>query len=84
MFLILVFGSGPEKAFQTIPFTPGHDVGMQMRNALADAVINRDEGAFSVESLFDGPLEPLHGLKERADFSSRQIVQRDNVVVRYK
>src|SRR3989442_6584571 len=53
-----------------------------MRNALADAVIDRDEAAFRFERTFHGLLKLLGGTNQRGYLRHRQIRQCLNVARR--
>ena len=44
---------GPEKASEAIPARPGNDVDVEVRDALADPVVDGDEGAVRVEAQFN-------------------------------
>src|SRR5579863_9596330 len=69
----------PEETFQTIALAPWHDVDMEVGHALAHIVVDRDEGSFSVQGVFNGPLETLRGLEQRPDLRRGEVGQRDNV-----
>ena len=49
---------------------------MQMRNTLADAIVDGDKRAFGVHAVLDGAREQLHVRKERSHEFQRQIRQR--------
>ncbi len=44
---------GPEKASEAIPAPPGNHMHVEVRDALADAVVDGDERAVRVQSRFD-------------------------------
>ena len=44
---------GPEKAPEAIPAPPGNHMHMEVRDALADAIVDGDEGAVRVQAQFD-------------------------------
>jgi hypothetical protein len=46
-----VAGPRPEEASQTVATAPRHDVHVQMRDRLADDVVNRDEGSLRSEGI---------------------------------
>ncbi len=50
-FFVFVFCSRPEKTFQTIFSATRHDVNVQMRHALTNAIIHRDKSSFCVQRL---------------------------------
>ncbi len=69
----------PEETFQAITFISRDDVDVQVGDALADAVIDGDEGSFGFEGALDGGFQFLHGLKQRAHLGGRQIRQGGDV-----
>ena len=73
--LIRVAPPRPEEPLQSITLPPGHDMNMQMRNALTHPVIDRDEAAFRRHRCDDGSLDRLRRLEQRANLSLRQIGQ---------
>ena len=84
MFVAVVRAPRPEEAFQSVSFASRHDMDVEVGDALADAVIDRDECPFRSEGPFDGGLQLLNGLKQRADLSGRQVRQCGNVPGRYQ
>src|SRR5207247_9932637 len=72
----------PEEALQAVFTPPRHNVGMQMRHALADTVIHRDEGAVSRQRRFYRATEELRVLEKRFDQVVRQISQSFVVLLR--
>jgi len=52
---------------------------VEVRDALADAVVDRYESTFGIEGPFDGGLQLLNGLKQRAYLLGRQVRQSGNV-----
>ena len=75
-----VFGSRPEKAAQTVAFAARHDVDVQMRDGLADPIVDGDEGSVGFHRRLDGAGKELHRLEKRADAFRRQIVERFDVL----
>src|SRR5882724_955348 len=65
----------PEEAFQAVFTPPRHDVNVQVRHLLADAVIHRDECAVSRRRRLDRATEELRVLEKRFDQVLRQISQ---------
>src|SRR5580658_7150174 len=68
--------AGPEEATQAVLFTSRHDVHMQMRNALADTIVDGDERSFGRHSVLDGASEQLDVGKERSEQLFWQVGQR--------
>ena len=66
----------PEEAAQAVLFAARHNVHMQMRNALADAIVDGDERSLGLHRLLDGAREQLHVGEERPHQLRRQIGQR--------
>ena len=52
--LILIFATRPEETFEPIAAPSRHDVKMKMRDALTDAIVDGQEGAFSFDRRLDG------------------------------
>src|SRR5580698_1291837 len=71
--------AGPEEATQPVLFAAWHDVHMQMRNALADAIVDGDERSFGRHSVLDGASEQLDVCKERSEQLFWQVGQGLNV-----
>src|SRR4051812_15905664 len=59
-----IFGPRPEESAESVLGPAGDDVNVQMGNALADTVVNGDEGSLGVEGDFDGAAEVLRGGEE--------------------
>ena len=57
---------GPEETTQAVLLFPGHNMDMQVRNALADAIIDGNEGAVGAHAFLDGASEQLHVGEERS------------------
>ena len=62
-FVVCVFRSRPEKAFQAVSLSPRNDVDVKMGNALADPVVNGHKAALRVHALLDSLREQLRILK---------------------
>src|SRR6266511_5933702 len=75
-FLILVGVPRPEKTFQAVLPPARHDVDVQMRNTLADVVVDGDQGAMSFQALLHSACQQLGVGEQRCDQSKRQIIQR--------
>jgi hypothetical protein len=74
-FLALVWPSRPEESLEAI-FPPArHDVRVQMRHALTNAVIDRYKGAVGLERSLDRAGEQLHIAEERSDQVLGQVRQ---------
>jgi hypothetical protein len=65
----------PKEAFQSVFAAARHNVGMQMRHTLADAVVHRDEGAVGFQRRLDRTTEKLHIPEEGPDQVRGQIGQ---------
>lgn len=68
--------SRPEEAFQSILSAAGNHVDVKMGDALADAVVDRDECAFCFHCLLDGLCQKLDLLEEPRDQIGREVGQR--------
>src|SRR5580658_7247788 len=66
----------PEEATQTVLLLPWHNMDVQMRNALAHAIVDRDKRAFGVHALLDPAREQLDVQEERSNQLGWQILQR--------
>ena len=75
LFLALVGRAGPKEAFQAVFAASRHNVDMQMRHALADAIVNRYKRPVRIHRRLDGEREKLGILKERRDQLLGQITQ---------
>jgi hypothetical protein len=56
---ILVGLARPEEALEAVLASPWHDMDMQMRNALADAVVDGDEGPVGLQAMLDRSRQEL-------------------------
>ena len=75
LLVILVRMARPEKALQTVFLPPGNNVNVQVRNALADAIVNSDERALSFQAQLDRLGQKLRILKKRFQQLFRQVRQ---------
>lgn len=82
MLAVTVGLTRPKEAFQPIFLAPGDNVDVKMGNALADTVVDCDEGAFGPKSLFDGTRQQLDVRKQRRDESGRKIGEGGDVFFR--
>src|SRR5680860_535488 len=53
----------PEEATETVTLGPGHDMHMQVNDALADGVVHCDKGALRAEAFDHCRGQPLTGFK---------------------
>ena len=53
LFGALVLATRPEKSLQPVAFGAWNDVHMEVGNALTDAIVGSDEGAFGAHTQFD-------------------------------
>jgi len=60
LFLAGILAARPEKTFQTILFSSRRDVNVQMRNALADAIIHCHESALGSHRNLNCPRKELN------------------------
>ena len=67
MVLIRIPLPGPEKASEAISAPPGNDVDVEVRDALADAVVDGDERTVSVQARFDRAGQSLDVREQGAD-----------------
>jgi len=74
-----VSSTGPEEAFQTVFGPARNDVNMQVRHALADAIVDGDERPRGVQTLLHGGAEQLRAPKQRRNEFRGKIRQRFNV-----
>lgn len=79
----VVFHTRPEKSAQPIFATSRHDVHVQMRDALTDDVVERDERAIARERGRHARSNPLHALEHRTDEIAVEIGERDHVPLRH-
>ncbi len=75
LLLAFVWRTGPKEAFQAVFAASRHNVDMQVRHALADAIVHRYERPVCSHRRFDGEREKLGILKERRDQFLGQISQ---------
>ena len=61
-----IFAARPEESPQAVLFAAGHDVDMQMGDALADFVVDRDERSLGTQALF-------HGSSEEAGLGKKRL-----------
>jgi hypothetical protein len=54
MSVVLVAGTRPEEAAESVAFGTGDDVDVKVGNALADLVVERDEGALGSQGRLEG------------------------------
>ena len=73
---VLIGAAGPEESFQAVALAARNDVNMEMRNALAHAIVDGHEASLGVHALGDGAGKKLHVQKERTDQLSRQVRKR--------
>src|SRR5580704_14160508 len=66
----------PEEAAQSVLFAARDNVHMQMRNALADLIIDGYERSLGFDGLFDGVRQKLYVGEEWPEQLGRQIRQR--------
>jgi hypothetical protein len=76
--------SRPEESSQPVFKTAGHNVYVKVRHTLADAIIDTDKSAMSIEALFDCPRQELGVMEYRRDQFLRQVDQRFIVSLRDK
>ena len=65
----------PKEAFQSVFAASRHNVRVQMRHALADAIVHRDEGSVSFQRRLDCTTEKLRIPEEGSDQVLGQISQ---------
>lgn len=73
LFVIPVRISRPEKPLEAVPHPSRHDVNVQVRNALADAVVDRDKAAFRFHASLDRFRNELNARKKRSEKPGREI-----------
>jgi len=59
MFRVSVLPARPEKSPQSISFAARYDVNVQMRDALADPIVDGDERSLGLQRRFHSPAEQL-------------------------
>src|SRR6267143_3533922 len=64
LFLGLVRVTRPKEPFQAVLAASRHNVGVEMRHALADTVVHCDEGAVGLQRRLNGATEKLHTPEE--------------------
>jgi len=70
----------PEETAKAVLFAAGYDVHVQMRHALADAVVDGHEGTVGRESSLDGASQQLGSGEERMDQCGGEIRKRFGVL----
>lgn len=65
----------PEKALQPILHAPGDDVNVQMRDALTDPIVDRDERSFGPEPFLNSSCQQLSVSEKHADQALGKIIQ---------
>lgn len=65
--LVLVAEARPEEAAQAVVLATGEDVHVQVRHALADAVVDPHEGAVGLDGHPHRPAQPAGGVEQGAD-----------------
>ena len=73
---ILIGVARPKEPLQPVSFAARNDVDMEMRDALADAVVDGHEAALGVHALSNGAGKELNIQKERADEFAGQVRDR--------
>lgn len=66
----------PEETSQAVFFSSGNNVYVQVRHALAHAVVNRGKGAVRLHALFDGARQHLDIAEERRNEVRGKILER--------
>ena len=74
-FIVRVRITRPKEAFQPVFATPGHNVHVKMRHALADAIVHRHKRPVGFHRRFDGAREELGSFEKRPDQIFGQIGQ---------
>src|SRR5262245_29302110 len=82
LLLTLVLRARPEKTLEAVPLRARYDMDVQMRDALADDVVHRDECPLRAERLRDRTRDGLNTLEEWTDRFERKVRQRDDVCAR--
>jgi hypothetical protein len=72
---VLVGVTGPKEAPQSILSSPGDDVDVKVGDALADAVVDGDEGAFRPQPALNRLCEQLNVSEEGWYKAGREIPQ---------
>jgi hypothetical protein len=78
---VLIGAPGPKESFQPVSLAARNDVNVEMRDALADAIVDGHEGSFGVHPLHDGAGKKLDIQKERADQIIGQVRKRLKVAL---
>jgi hypothetical protein len=73
---ILVRLARPEEALEAILASPRHDMDVQMWNALADAIVDGDEGTVGLQALLDRSRQELRVGHQGGEQSGWQVEQR--------
>jgi hypothetical protein len=73
---ILVGLTRPEEAFEAIFAPARHDMAMQVRDALADTIVDSDEGAVGFQPTLDRAGQELGVGHQGCKQSGRQVKQR--------
>src|SRR5207244_1601240 len=69
----------PEEPAETVLAPPGHHVGVEVGHALADGVVDGDEGAMGLERLLHGAGDPLHPLEVGTDLVVGEVEKRHDM-----
>jgi hypothetical protein len=80
--LVAILRARPEETLESILAPARDDVYVEMGDALADAVVYGDQGAFGAERFLDGAAERLGALEERRDVGGREVGERFDVAAR--
>ena len=78
---VLIGTAGPKEPLQAIALAARNDMDVEMRAALADAIIDGDESSLGVHPLHDGARKKLNIQKERADQFIGQVGERLEVIL---
>src|ERR1017187_7348019 len=68
---VAILPTRPEKSPEAILLTPGHDMNVKVRHALADGIVDGKEGAFRSEPFFYGQTKGLGGGEQGPDQDGR-------------
>jgi hypothetical protein len=71
---------GPEEAAQAITPGPRHDMGVQVRDALADDVVHGDERSLRAKGIGNGGADRPDGAEERHDQLVGQVRKSHDVL----
>lgn len=83
-FGVIVAVPWPEESLEPILRPAWHDMQVQMRNALTDAIVHRDEGAGGLHRFLDRRAEQLCMHQKRTGERSGKLRQRLDVRPRYQ